>query len=143
MSVIVRIIKTFKTDIDTLFDLWTKPEHLKAWHRPDALLFTTPDASVDLRVGGVFEIVMKGPDGTHAVGGTFTEIDRPHKLSFTWRWVGSAEVSQVHITLRSVSDGTELTLIHVHPDESKLAKGHEEGWNGCLGVLEALINKER
>jgi uncharacterized protein YndB with AHSA1/START domain len=56
MSNTVRLTRVFKTDIDTLFDLWTKPEHLKQWHRPHPTLYKTPDAAVDLRVGGELKL---------------------------------------------------------------------------------------
>jgi uncharacterized protein YndB with AHSA1/START domain len=58
MSNTVRLTRVFKTDINTLFDLWTKPEHLKQWHRPHPTLYKTPDAAVDLRVGGELKTAM-------------------------------------------------------------------------------------
>ncbi len=142
MSKKVEMTKVFKTDSDTLFDLWTKPEHLQKWHRPHDTLFSTPDAEVDLRLGGKLKIVMDGPDGRHIVAAEFTEIDRPKKLALNWRWEGSEEVTKVTISMRPVADGTELTLIHEHPDDSKMADSHKEGWEGCFAVLESIINKE-
>jgi uncharacterized protein YndB with AHSA1/START domain len=142
MSKTVRLSQVFKTDIDTLFDLWTKPEHLKAWHRPHPTLFTTPAATVDLRLGGAFMITMKGPEDTHVVRGVFTEIDRPKTLGLTWQWEGDEEITHVHISLKAVVGGTELTLIHEHPDNSLMADSHKEGWEGCFAVLESIINQE-
>jgi uncharacterized protein YndB with AHSA1/START domain len=142
MSNTVRLTRVFKTDIDTLFDLWTKPEHLKQWHRPHPTLYKTPDAAVDLRVGGELKIVMDGPEGQFTVESTFTEIDRPHSLGLAWKWANSDEVTMVHVSFKEVDGGTELTLIHEHPDSSQMADKHKAGWEGCFEVLDSLINTE-
>lgn len=143
MNKVVQITKVFKTDIDTLFELWTKPEHLRAWHRPNESDYTTPEAEVDLRVGGIFKVVMAEKGGSrHAMVGKILECTAPTSLTIQWQWEGSAEISQVHVRLRSVPDGTELTLTHEHPDESTSAEAHRAGWQGCLGVLEKVITKE-
>lgn len=138
----VRLTRHFKTDIETLFDLWTKPEHLKRWHHPHPTLFTTPEATVDLRVGGTYTIIMQGPDGRRVVGGEFTEIQRPTLLAYTWQWEGSDEVSNVRIAFHAAEDGTKIILTHVHLDTATSAEAHHKGWEGCLGVLETITNKE-
>ena len=40
---------------------WTQPEHLKEWFCPKPWLVTECD--IDLRPGGIFRTVMRGPDG--------------------------------------------------------------------------------
>ncbi len=45
----------------------------------------TPEAEVDLRVGGKVRVVMRSPDGTAIEAhGQYTLIDRPHRLVMTW-----------------------------------------------------------
>ena len=48
----------------------------------------TPEAEVDLRVGGAVRVVMRDPDkdAEHGGGGHYTEIDPPNRLAFTWTW---------------------------------------------------------
>jgi uncharacterized protein YndB with AHSA1/START domain len=46
---------------DIVFNSWTVPTEIKRWWSPAG--FTTPVAEVDLRVGGIYRIGMKSPDG--------------------------------------------------------------------------------
>ena len=45
----------------------------------------------------------------------------------------------VTLELRDVNNDTELTLTHELPPDPKVRSGHEEGWHGCLGNLEKLL----
>ena len=60
---VVRIERTFAASAEDVFDAWTSPEVMRRWfHRaPD---WDTPEAEVDLRVGGKVRVVMRRPDGT-------------------------------------------------------------------------------
>ncbi len=128
MSKAITLSKVFKTDSNSLFDLWTQPEHLKAWHTPTATGFATPEVEVDLREGGKYLIVMQGPESRHGVSGTYTKIERPTFLSYTWQWEGQEEVTNVSLAFEETTNGTRLTLTHEHPDSSDAAEGHNEGW---------------
>ena len=46
----------------------------------------TTEAEVDLRVGGAVRVVMRDPhtDAEYGGGGSYTEIDPPTRLAFTW-----------------------------------------------------------
>src|SRR4030088_2806801 len=45
-----------------VFDAFTKPELLKRWFGPHGWSLVT--CEVDLKVGGTFRFVLRGPDGT-------------------------------------------------------------------------------
>jgi uncharacterized protein YndB with AHSA1/START domain len=47
---------------DLVFEAFTQVRHLSRWWGPEG--FTTTTASFDFRVGGVWDFVMHGPDGT-------------------------------------------------------------------------------
>jgi uncharacterized protein YndB with AHSA1/START domain len=81
---VVRIERTFDAPREVVFDSWTSPEVLRHWFHcaPD---WETPEAEVDLRVGGEIRVVMRKPDGSKvSAGGEYTEIDRPYRLAMTW-----------------------------------------------------------
>ena len=42
--------------------LWTKPEHISKWWGPEG--FTNTITKMEVRPGGVWELIMHGPDGT-------------------------------------------------------------------------------
>jgi Activator of Hsp90 ATPase homolog 1-like protein len=60
---VVRIERTFAASAEEVFDAWTSPEVMRRWLHP-APDWETPEAEVDLRVGGKVRVVMRRPDGT-------------------------------------------------------------------------------
>ncbi len=83
---VVRIERTYAASADDVFDAWTSPEVMRRWFHP-AHDWGTPEAEVDLRVGGKVRVVMERPDGTRAEAhGEYTLIDRPRRLVMTWRF---------------------------------------------------------
>lgn len=64
-----------------VWDMLTKPEHLKNWWGPAATEIGY--ATVDLRPGGMFHYSMVAPDGNTMWGKfVYTEIDEPNKLVY-------------------------------------------------------------
>ena len=46
---------------ETVFKAWSSAEHVKRWFSPAT--YTVPDAKVEMRVGGAFDVCMRSPDG--------------------------------------------------------------------------------
>jgi len=81
---VVRIERTFAAPAEDVFDAWTSPEVMRRWLHP-APDWETPEAEVDLRVGGRVRVVMRRPDGSEVEArGEYTLIDRPRRLVMTW-----------------------------------------------------------
>lgn len=124
-----------------VFDALTTPAAIREWWGPDAgpvLL-----AETDLRVGGRYRVRFRMLDGSeHESTGEYLELDPPHRLAMSWRWViggGDDGVSRVEISLRPVGDGTELTFTHARLSSDASRDGHREGWTGALDKLEAML----
>ncbi|HEX4369431.1 MAG TPA: SRPBCC domain-containing protein [Rhodopila sp.] len=65
-----------------VFQCWTDPAHMTRWWGPHG--FTNPVCELDVRVGGTWRIVMRGPDGTdYPCGGVYQEIVPAERLMFT------------------------------------------------------------
>jgi uncharacterized protein YndB with AHSA1/START domain len=78
----VVITRIFDAPRELVFKAWTDPKHLAKWFGPT--VFTNPVCEVDLRVGGRWHIVMRGPDGSeYPCGGVYKEIVAPERLAFT------------------------------------------------------------
>ena len=61
---------------------WTVPEHVKKWFTPAP--WVTIDCEIDLRPGGIFRTVMRGPEGQEIDNiGCFLEITPSRKLVWT------------------------------------------------------------
>ena len=82
--------KTIAAAPREVFSFWTDAESMKSWMCPCGVAGAR--ARLDVRVGGSFEIVMKGPDGDIVHTGTYRVVDSPHKLVFTWTSPGTKDL---------------------------------------------------
>ncbi|MGA1075842.1 MAG: SRPBCC domain-containing protein [Ilumatobacteraceae bacterium] len=57
---------------------WTRPEHLTHWFTPAP--WTTPEAEIDARPGGIFRTVMCSPDGERSEGAGCVLAAVEHRL---------------------------------------------------------------
>ncbi len=74
--------RVFNAPPQTVFDMWTKPEHVRKWYAVRSTTMTVCD--IDLRVGGAWRWVVTKPHGMEiAFSGVFLEIDPPHRLQRT------------------------------------------------------------
>src|SRR3954463_2795464 len=65
---------------ELVFEAFTEVQHLSRWWGPDG--FTTTTQSFEFRVGGVWDFVMHGPDGTDYTEWIFwTEIAPPERIA--------------------------------------------------------------
>jgi uncharacterized protein YndB with AHSA1/START domain len=58
----IRLIRTIRTTIDRMWDMWTDPAHIARWWGPKG--FTSTILTMDIQVGGEWTLTMHGPDGT-------------------------------------------------------------------------------
>jgi uncharacterized protein YndB with AHSA1/START domain len=134
---------TFEAPREAVFAAWTDPEVLRRWWAagPD---WDTPEAAVDLRVGGRYRLAMHDPGSgdVHVVGGEYTEVLPPERLVYTWTWEhdspGSAG-SVVTVVFRD--DGTRTTVLLTHTgfaDAAAVAR-HEHGWAAVMDSLERRV----
>lgn len=134
------------TDPATLFKAWTSAKDLQNW-------WPIPDARIDLRVGGLFELLFLAEDQAGSRGSEGCRILSyvPSKmLSFTWN-------SPNHLGLRDaqtwvvmefceVEGGTELTLTHCGflegQDWDQCRVYFQQAWRRVLRRLVAQWNQE-
>src|SRR5580704_17141265 len=78
----VIITRIFDAPRSLVFKAWTDPKHIQRWWGPKG--FTNPVCELDVRVGGAWRIVMRGPNGVDYPGsGVYREIVEPERLVFT------------------------------------------------------------
>ena len=124
-----------------VYGAWTDCAKISHWFGPeDAEILR---AETDVRVGGRFRIVFRGPDGEeHDVGGIYREVVPDQKLVFTWAWRSTPErESLVTVALKRDGDGTLLTLLHEQFFDEAARDRHGRGWNGTLDKLESYVRK--
>jgi uncharacterized protein YndB with AHSA1/START domain len=78
----VVITRVFDAPRELVFKAWTDPKIMKEWYGPK--MFTDTVCELDVRVGGAWRIVMRGPDGAEYPGrGVYREVVKPERLVFT------------------------------------------------------------
>jgi uncharacterized protein YndB with AHSA1/START domain len=125
-----------------VFEAWTRADLMARWFFPGD--GWTASVTSDLTVGGRYEVDMRDKEGAqHRQFGEYREIVPVSRLVFTWNCpeLGVAN-SVVTVELFDHGDRTELVLTHTLPPDPKIRQGHEEGWNGCIGNLEKMLDSD-
>jgi uncharacterized protein YndB with AHSA1/START domain len=79
----ISMTRVFDAPRSLVFDAWTKPELLRRWLGVRGG-WSFAVCEVDLRVGGTYRFVWRGPDGTEmGMGGVYREIVRPERIVAT------------------------------------------------------------
>ena len=137
---VLRIERTFAASAEEVFDAWTSPEVMRRWFHPGPD-WETPEAEVDLRVGGKVRVVMRKPDGSEGgAGGEYVLIERPHRLVMTWTFDDYPDNPQLIELSFSESEGSTTVLMvnsGIVTDERR--QSQEWGWSKCLDQLERTI----
>jgi len=136
----VRIERTFTAPAEDVFDAWTSPEVMRRWFHC-AHDWETPEAEVDLRVGGKVRIVMLQPDGTEAeASGEYTLIDRPNRLVMTWTFQDDPSNEQlIELSFSEIDGSTTVLLVNSGISTGERRDAQDWGWNGCLDQLERVL----
>ena len=137
---VVRIERTFAASAEDVFDAWTNPEVMRRWFHP-APDWDTPEAEVDLRVGGKVRVVMRKRDGTETgAQGEYTLIDRPHRLVMTWTFDAASSNEQLIELFFSESEGsTTVLMVNSGISTAERRNDQHRGWHGCLDELERAV----
>ena len=102
--------REFDAPIELVFDVLTKPEHVRHWFAPFAARVT--ECSIDLRVGGDYHIVFVTETGAEcSFRGTYLEVEPPTRTVETWLFEGWPDAPAVETVDLHETDGvTTLTL---------------------------------
>ncbi len=138
----LRLERTFAADPETVFRAWTERDRIVNWSCPEGA--TLEDVAIDLKVGGSYELRMRGPGGeSYTAFGVYREVTVPNRLVYTWDWrepENAVGETLVTVEFRSADDGgTRLVLTHERFPDAEQAAGHEEGWTSSLTRLERLL----
>lgn len=98
---------------DLVFAVWTEPEHLRNWWGPRQLDLVVCES--EPRPGGRYRFVHRTSDGQeHSFHGTYWEVDRPHRLVWTFVYGGAPHDESVEtLTFQLEGRGTLITSTSV------------------------------
>ena len=131
---------------ETVFAAWSSADHIKRWFAPET--FTVPEATVEMRIGGAFELTMCSPAGEkHQLCGTFVELIPDTRLVIDMRVddAGGTPLFRAYteVDFAEALDGTRLDVTQTYTliDLSKawMIAGAPQGWNSTLDQLEREV----
>jgi uncharacterized protein YndB with AHSA1/START domain len=133
----VYIEEYFNVSPDVVFDAWVNADTIKQWlFKGDNSHIV--DVKIDLQKGGAFSITEKTDEGElidHF--GTYTEVNRPQKLSFTLETHKHfKEVTNVEITITPEGIGSDLIFQQTGVDPIL----GEDSWRKMFRALASTIN---
>ncbi len=134
------ITREFDAPIALVFDVLTKPEHVRKWFAPFECEVTK--CSIDLRVGGSYHIAFVTGDGTEcSFRGTYLEVEPPTRTVETWLFEGWPDAEAVESTdLHETAGVTKLT--HRLAFRDKAGRAHmtkSDGIEDSFDKLEDLL----
>lgn len=133
--------RSFPAPAQAVFDAWTSEEVMRRWFHAGHD-WETPEAQVDLRVGGAVRVVMRNPHegAEYGGGGHYTEIDPPKRLAFTWVWDSDPSREQlIEIDFEEADGVTTITFVHSGLWDEEAVRSHEAGWTTCFDNLEGAL----
>jgi len=133
---LVRLERTFTASAEEVFDAWTSPEVMRRWFHPGPD-WGTPEAEVDLRVGGKVRVVMRKPDGSESEAqGEYTLIDRPHRLAMKWTFYDErSNVQLIELSFAESDGSTTVRMLNSGISTDERRGSQDKGWNACLDEL--------
>jgi uncharacterized protein YndB with AHSA1/START domain len=140
----LRVERTFQAPVEAVFEAWTSEEVLRRWwYTEDG--YETSEAEVDLRVGGAVRVVMRDPteDVEYGGGGTYTEVDPPTRLAFTWTWDDEPRQTLIEIDFSERDGVTTVRFTHRGLWDDEAVRSHEDGWTKLFDRLERTLEAAR
>ncbi|MFN0054539.1 MAG: SRPBCC family protein [Planctomycetales bacterium] len=139
----ILITREFSAPRRLVFEAMTRPEHVTRWWGPRSMKLIL--CEMDVRVGGGYRFVLRGPDGNDfGFRGVYREIVPPERVVSTFEFEGMPGHESVEtLTLVETAGKTILTCRclyqSVEDRDGHLHSGMENGTRESHDRLEALI----
>src|SRR5271165_2688237 len=143
----LRLSRLLHARPETVFKAWSTAEHVKRWFSPAT--YTVPDARVEMRVGGPFEVCMRAPTGEeHWTRGTFVEVTPHTRLVIDMHATdgagGKLFRAYTEVDFAEALGGTRMDVVQTYTflDPSiaaPMVAGAPEGWRTTLDKLQQTV----
>ena len=125
-----------------VYESWIDPEGIRQWMCPGDIV--SAEATLDVRVGGAFRIMMRSKDKVHEHVGTYQVVDPPAKLVFTWSGLENPnEITLVTVEFIAHGEESELVITHEGFTKGDAAQRYEMGWGTIAGKFAEYLAKNR
>ncbi|HUL74302.1 MAG TPA: SRPBCC family protein [Vicinamibacterales bacterium] len=142
----ITLTRLFDAPRHLVFEAMTKPEHVRRWWGALDERYSVIVCEIDLRPGGAWRYVGRGPKGEFAFRGVYREIAAPGRLVYTEIYEpfpdGESVVTQV---LTEEGGKTRLALTAEYPSkdvrDTVLKTGMEKGAAVSYDRLEDILHE--
>jgi uncharacterized protein YndB with AHSA1/START domain len=156
------ITRTFHTSVETMFEMWTSPEHFAQWLPPTGFTMKFENVEIKEGAGGFYSMT----DGKMKMYGRtkYLKIERPNKIVYTQQFCDEHQNTSRHpmvptwpetmlttVTLtQEDEDHTRVTVMWEPYGETnreelaafiKMKGGMTQGWTGSFDKLEDHLEK--
>jgi uncharacterized protein YndB with AHSA1/START domain len=142
----VRMTRLFNAPRALVFEVMTKPEHVRQWWGRLGEGYSVPVCEIDLRVGGAWRFVNRHPQGEAEFYGEYREITPPSRVVFTEIFAQFPDiVSVVSSELTEEGGKTRMIATVRYPSrevrDMVLGTGMERGAAASYDAIEELVAK--
>ncbi len=143
----VRVSRILPAKPEAVFRAWSSADHVARWFAPRP--FTIPEATVEMRAGGRFDLLFRSPEGReHQIRGTVVEVQPGRRLVIDMTVEDAAGRPQfralTEIELSQAPGGTRLdatqTYTALDPKAAWMVEGAPKGWAATLEQLEEEVS---
>lgn len=156
----VVIERTFDAPVDVMWQMWTDPEHFKAWYGPDGANISV--AKMDVRIGGTRLVCMemRTPNGPMQMWftGEYREVVENQRVVYTESMSdehgnvqspadmgmpdGHPTTTEIRVELEDLGGRTRMVMTHAGvPSDSPGATGWAMAFNKLAAHLEARSDR--
>jgi len=142
----IRMTRLFNAPPELVFEVMSKPEHVKQWWGQLGEGYSVPVCEIDLRVGGKWRFVNRHPKGEVCFYGEYREIAAPGRLVFTEIFEQFPDAVSV-VTAELEREGTKTRFIATVKYPSRevrdivISSGMERGAAASYDQLENLLGR--
>lgn len=142
---VLSMSRTYAASADTIFEMWSNPDHITNWWGP--IGFSTTTDHMNFAPGGTWKFTMHGPDGTdypnfikykEIIPGELISYDHGSNadvLDFSVKVTFSEEDGKTHMNF-------EMTFVSGFIMDAKLKLGAREGLTQTLSRLDDLLREK-
>jgi uncharacterized protein YndB with AHSA1/START domain len=140
------LTRLFDAPRHLVFEAMTKPEHVRRWWGCLDERYSVTACDIDLRLGGAWRFVGRGPQGEYAFYGVYREIASPDRLVFTEIYEPFPDAESVVTAEFTEENGkTRLTATCVYPSievrDTVIKSGMARGAAISYDRLEDLVRE--
>jgi uncharacterized protein YndB with AHSA1/START domain len=136
MTTKITVSATIDAAIESVWDKWTKPEHITKWNFADPS-WHCPSAENDIKVGGTYKARMEAKDGSFGFDfeATYDKVVDKTELSYTM-----GDGRQATTIFESAGDKTNVTTTFDAEKENPVDM-QQGGWQMILNNFKAYAEQ--